>query len=254
MKNLIIVTGSSRGIGKSIASHFNKVYNSDTIILLLARDLPALEKIKAEILAEHVSSNNEIHAVQVDFGQEHSVNYYQDMLRRVLDSYDIHKIEHLVVVYNHGTLDHGLIEPFAQVLLRNRYEINLFSIWSLLAAINLYLPVDIVKNQIHVNISSGFGHKPFVNFSGQCTVRAAREMLFKCLTIEQPKIKVLSYEPGLVYTDMMDQFIEIAPEFKEDYDAGKFIKADDTAAFLVKLVHENSFETGSLVRYDSPTL
>jgi hypothetical protein len=39
-------------------------------------------------------------------------------------------------------------------------------------------------------------------------------MLFKCFALEQPNVKVLNYEPGIVYTDMLKQATEISEEYR----------------------------------------
>ena len=33
-------------------------------------------------------------------------------------------------------------------------------------------------------------------------------MLFKCLALEDPKLRVLNYQPGPVYTNMLDTYVE----------------------------------------------
>lgn len=62
----------------------------------------------------------------------------------------------LVCVYNHGTLLHGSIIDVASNNLRSNFEINLFSIWTLLASINVVLPSSLLPKQFHINISSDF--------------------------------------------------------------------------------------------------
>ncbi len=49
-------------------------------------------------------------------------------------------------------------------------------------------------------------------FLNHVLARASREMLFKCLALEQPSIRCLNYIPGIVNTDMLRQAFDINPE------------------------------------------
>ena len=52
----------------------------------------------------------------------------------------------------------------------------------------------------------------FLFFLNLVLARASREMLFKCLALEQPSIRCLNYIPGIVNTDMLRQAFDINPE------------------------------------------
>ena len=167
LKKLIIVTGSSRGIGLAIAQQFNSFCADDALIILMARDSVALASVKKEMIAQ---SRNKIETIQVDFAVAHEVSAYFEMLKSTLQSYqELNQFEELVVVYNHGTLEFGSVSLKAQEPLRQRFEINLFSIWTLLSAVNLLLPVTVIPKQFHVNISSGYGYQPHANWSVMCS-------------------------------------------------------------------------------------
>lgn len=66
----------------------------------------------------------------------------------------------LISIYNHGTLEYGKIDAVARHDLRKKFEVNVFSVWSLLAGIMLTIPETIIPKQFHVNISSGYAVKP----------------------------------------------------------------------------------------------
>jgi short-subunit dehydrogenase len=105
MKRLIIVTGSSRGIGKSIAEQFNTFYNSEALILLLARDLDALGQVKNDLILKSNNSNR-VEAVQVDFSVQRTVSDYVKILEEAIKETDLSQFEELYVVYNHATLEY----------------------------------------------------------------------------------------------------------------------------------------------------
>lgn len=59
-------------------------------------------------------------------------------------------------------------------------------------------------------------------------------MLFKCFALEQPDVKVLNYEPGIVYTDMLKQATEISVEYK-----GKIINNSFKILIKTKIIYFN---------------
>lgn len=154
MRRLIIVTGASRGIGKSIAIELNRFYNSNCHFLLLARDVAKLNEVRDQVERDS-SFRNTAKILSVDFSIQNQVSTYYELLKDALKDVDLDKFDHLLVIYNHGTLVFGQVSFVAQENLRENFENNLFSIWSMLAALNLLLPVNVIDKQFHVNISSG---------------------------------------------------------------------------------------------------
>lgn len=187
MKRLICVTGSSRGIGRSIALEFNKFYSKDTHFILFARDLNKLTEVKNQI-NEESNSLNKATTVEIDFSIQHEVADFYKLLKTNIP--EIH-FDELIFVYNHGSLEYGSVSLAAQETLRTKFEINLFSIWTLCSAVQLLLPTSLIKKQAHVNISSGYAMEHTANWSGQCCSRIARDMLFKCFALENPDLKVI---------------------------------------------------------------
>lgn len=167
MKRLIIVTGSSRGIGKAIATEFNQFYERDTTFLLLARDEVKLTQVQNQIFEDSGLKNQAILA-KVDFSKTNQVSDYFTILKNAFSSIVLNEFEELTVVYNHGTLEFGSVSLIAQEPLREKFETNLFSIWSLLSAINLLIPTTVIPRQFHVNISSGYANEAVAKWSGHC--------------------------------------------------------------------------------------
>ncbi|RNA38545.1 sepiapterin reductase [Brachionus plicatilis] len=249
MKRLIIVTGSSRGIGRSIALEINRAFNSDSSFLLLARDLESLESVKGQMVIDS-KAKNQIHLVQIDFSAQYEMSDYFSILKNTLTSSQVEKFNEVIAIYNHGTLEFGSVSLIAQENLRQKFETNLFSIWSLLSALNLFIPYSLVPKQTHVNISSGYANEPVANWSGHCCARSARDMLFKCFALEQPGFKILNYEPGIVYTDMLKQACQFSNDYKDGYTSGRFNMPEDTARKLVEIIRENAFLSGSKIKFN----
>lgn len=86
--------------------------------------------------------------------------------------------------------------------------------------------------------------------------RIARATLFKSLAVEQPGLRVLNYQPGPVYTDMLKQVFDnrsqIMPgsqSFGEDYQNNKFVKPETTVEKLLAIIETNQFENGTTIDY-----
>lgn len=205
LSRLVIITGASRGIGKTIAVEFSSFYTNNTHFILIARDLERLNEVKAQI--DHI--NNKVTIFQIDFSNDNlTFDDYFDLIK-TSTSQDIYS--EVIVVYNHGTLEYGSIVQTDDISLKKKFEINFFSIWKLLSSIERLFSYDSCK-RIHININSSYAHNSTANWSIQCTSRTSRQMLFKCLAKEKPQVKVLNYDPGIVYTDML----------KEAYDSNMF--------------------------------
>lgn len=190
MKRLVCVTGSSRGIGKSIALELNKFYTEQIDFILLARDATKLTEVKQQIVNES-SGQNRAFTIEIDFSVASQVDDYVRVLKEIIPgdrTYD-----ELIFVYNHGSLEFGSVSQAAQEALRTKFEINLFSVWNLCSAVSLLLPSSLIPKQIHVNISSGYAMDAHADWSGQCCSRVARDMLFKCFASENADIKVSFY-------------------------------------------------------------
>jgi short-subunit dehydrogenase len=167
---LIIVTGSSRGIGEAIATEFGQHFKNDAHILLMARDITKLNQVKKKILSSLPNSNNKVSVLNMDFSADYKVNDYFKLIKEILDDDYLANFDELYVIYNHGTLEFGSVSLVAQSnMLQEKFEVNLFSIWNLLAAVNLLIPTTVISKQFHVNISSGYSNEPTANWSAHCS-------------------------------------------------------------------------------------
>ncbi len=151
-KRLILVTGSSRGIGRAIVLNLNQTFASNVHFILMAQDSFELNKVKEKLIKD---SNNQNLAsiVEVDFSKKIEVADYFRMIKESLDKIDLTVFNELICIYNHGALEYGSVSLVAQGMLRRKFEINLFSVWNLLGAVNLFIPSSIIPRQFHVNIT-----------------------------------------------------------------------------------------------------
>jgi short-subunit dehydrogenase len=165
---LVVITGASRGIGASVAIEFSRKYDTNTEFILLARDLNNLNETKCKMMSLNKINESFIKIIKFDFSNKNlELEDYKETLNKALDR-QIKSYDELIVVYNHGTLDYGLIQNQTNQILQEKSQTNFISIWLLLNAIQSLFPENLVPKQFHINLNSSFSANPFANWSVQC--------------------------------------------------------------------------------------
>ncbi|NXN03698.1 SPRE reductase, partial [Sylvia borin] len=106
-----------------------------------------------------------------------------------------------------------------------------------------------------VNISSLCALEPFRSWALYCSGKAARDMLFRVLALEEPGIRVLNYAPGPLDTDM--QLLArtrtgdpgLRQHFQRLQEKGQLIDCSVSAQKLLRLLQEDSFPSGAHVDF-----
>lgn len=166
MERLIIVTGASRGIGSVIAKQANQKFKSNTIFLLIARDEHKLSEVKQEMLSQ--SPLNKIHSLKLDCGNDLKKNEIIDLIKKICSDIEIKDIKELFIFYNHGTLSLKSIES-AEETIKKEFQINVFSVWTLINAFKELFPLEFIPIQFHINISSLMATLVLKQYSAYCT-------------------------------------------------------------------------------------
>lgn len=260
MHRLVIITGASKGIGAQIALQTNQKFNDkQTTFLLVARDLAKLNEVANEMTK--ANSLSEVLTMSYDFSQVAKTEDLKNLLNARLKQKEA--FDELYVFYNHGTLKIDSVEKVADQA-TNEFQINVISVWTLMSALREMFPLNSVKKQFHINISSLLATALDKMCSVYCSTRIARATMFKCLALEQPELRVLNYQPGPVYTDMLkqihdnietsnqcksDQKITMYDNFTQDYDAGRLLTAEVTVRRMLDIIEKNEFQNGSSIDY-----
>jgi len=109
-----------------------------------------------------------------------------------------------------------------------------------------------------INISSGAGKKPYYGWSIYCGSKAAVDLFTRCVSLEQQAreypVKIISFAPGIVDTDMQQEIRSTAKEdfeqlerfvaFKND---GKLSKPEDVAEKVIELMFDKEFMDGGVI-------
>lgn len=209
-KVFLLITGASQGIGKQIAIKFVSLLEKGSHVLLLARNLKALQETAAKL-----PCNVAIECNSIDLGTA-TKNDLQSIIMSSLKGTDPKEFDRVIVVHNVGSV--GDVSKLTK-------DMTDIDIWRKYYDLNLFIPIilngvimEIFNDQTNtkkliINITSLFAIQPQIASGYYSTVKAAKEMFFKVFALENPEIDVLNYSPGPVDTDML-QYVckEIANE------------------------------------------
>ncbi|NWX25441.1 SPRE reductase, partial [Notiomystis cincta] len=106
-----------------------------------------------------------------------------------------------------------------------------------------------------VNVSSLCAREPFRSWALYCAGKAARDMMFRVLALEEPAVRVLSYAPGPLDTDM--QLLArtktgdagMRQHFQRMQESGQLLDSSVSAQKLLHLLLEDSFPSGAHVDF-----
>ncbi|XP_069832409.1 sepiapterin reductase-like [Dendropsophus ebraccatus] len=109
-----------------------------------------------------------------------------------------------------------------------------------------------------VNVSSLAAIKPFKSWTLYCAGKAAREMMFRVLAEEEEDVRVLSYGPGPMDTEMQEQVrtqtadAELRLLFVNMKNEGKLVDAAVSARKMLDVIESDTYKSGDHVDfYDS---
>ncbi len=241
MKKTILITGSSRGIGKSIASLFANDLNNN-IVINCNKDTENLEKVKNELL----KINPNILAVKCDVSDYNEVAKMFETIKSTFNT----GVD--VLINNAGVSNIALFNTQSIDEIYKNININLLS------AINCsHIAIqDMIKNQSGciINISSIWGE---VGASMEVAYSTAKSGLIgftKALAKENApsNIRVNTISVGVIDTDMNKFLADEEREYLEnEIPMGRFGTTDEVAKLCSFLSTDNaSYITGQVIRID----
>uniref|UniRef100_A0A8C9URV1 Sepiapterin reductase n=1 Tax=Spermophilus dauricus TaxID=99837 RepID=A0A8C9URV1_SPEDA len=221
--------------------------------LLTARNEEALKQLEAELVAEHPGLR--VVWVPADLGSDAGL---QQLLGALRDLPRPEGLQRLLLINNAATLG-DVSKGFLS--LSDPAEAN--SYWAMNLTSMLCLTTGLLRAfqdcpgliRTVVNISSISALQPFKGWALYCAGKAARAMLFQVLAAEEPSVRVLSYDPGIMDTDMQ----KLARETSVDPDLrkrlqdlktkGELVDCGVSAQKLLNLLQTDTFESGAHVSF-----
>lgn len=224
---MIIITGTSKGIGKAIAENY----------------LALGEKVLG-IGRNHTISHPGYSSIQCDLSDPGSVEQisFPDLSR-----------EEIIFIHNAGIL--GKVDYFEKLdplEITKVMQVNLFAGAAILQKLLQQLPK--VANFKCIFISSGAGKNPIASWASYCASKAAVDLFCQTIQLEEQQLgrshfHCLSVAPGVVDTDMQagirntqqTSFSEVE-RFKEYKNSNQLYSPELVAKKLYRLVHETRLE------------
>ncbi len=237
-KKKVLVTGSSRGIGKAIAVKFAK--KGFDVIINCAHNEEALLKTKNEIEGYQVSC----HAFLGDMGDYSAAKDLFHQIKKLYGSID-------VLVNNAGISYVGLLTDMTPEDWNKVLQTNLTSVYN---CCSLAVP-DMVQKQRGkiINISSVWG-----NIGASCEVaysasKGGMNAFTKALAKElaPSNIQVNAVACGAIDTEM-NHFLEDAELMSliEEIPANRLGRAEEVADLVYHLAYKNEYLTGQIIGLD----
>ena len=258
-KSFVLITGASRGLGRTIAIEFSKKVAPGSVFLLVARTADALEETKAAVLA--VSPSVEVITKSVDLTKPDRQAYLDLITSAVTaNGRSASDFDHAVLVHNAGSLGNLALKVSQfedEKEIESYYSFNLFS---MIVLNTQFLRVfnDESKKRSVIQISSLGAVQPFKTWGYYCSGKAARDMIMRSLALEDPSINVLNYAPGPFESAIYEEATkntgdeETRKIFNATRDEGKILTPEQTTKKLVRILGEKKYAGEHIDFYDVP--
>uniref|UniRef100_A0A8C5L978 Sepiapterin reductase n=2 Tax=Jaculus jaculus TaxID=51337 RepID=A0A8C5L978_JACJA len=167
-------------------------------------------------------------------------------------------LQRLLLVNNAGTLgdvSKGFLNLNDPAEVNNYWAVNLTSMLCLTSGTLKAFPASPGFSRTVVNISSLCALQPFKGWALYCAGKAARDMMFQVLAAEEPSVRVLSYAPGPLDTDMQQLAREtsVDPELRSRLQQlkskGELVDCGASALKLLSLLQADTFQSGAHVDF-----
>lgn len=187
---LVIITGTSQGLGKAFFDHFSR---QDYAIFAIARRfLPEQHELQQKDPHKYILELQDL----AKLGSR-TLN----KLKRVLKNSEL---EQLVFINNAGIIDPiGTVGNLDEAALKKSIAVNLTA--PLLITNCLFSDALDYRQVTIINISSGAATTPIEGWPAYCTVKAGVKMFFDVLKVQNlknPKVTVENIDPGIIDTGM----------------------------------------------------
>jgi NAD(P)-dependent dehydrogenase (short-subunit alcohol dehydrogenase family) len=201
----VLVTGSGNGIGRAIARKFAEAGASN--IILFGRTEPSLLETKDIIEKEHPKSK--VTYFTLDVTDEDGVNRAFSVIHTDIGAVD-------VLVSNAGYLPD--LGPVRESSLNDWWRGMEVNVRGPLILIKAFLELA-APNAALLNISSSVAHVSYYpGYSSYASSKLAAAKAFEYIQKENPSIRVISFHPGVVMTEMQEKSTKalgMAPSFDD---------------------------------------
>ena len=240
MNKVVLMTGASRGIGKSTATEFAK--NNYNIVINYNNNKEAAEDLKNKLKSKY---NIECLAIKADVSNEQEVD---NMIEDVINTFG--RID--VLVNNAGIAQDTLLEDKTKEMFQKTLNINLIGTFLVSKKVSKYMLKE--KKGCIINISSTNGIDTYYPYSIDYDASKAGVIsLTKNLAVElAPYIRVNSVAPGWVNTEMnKDLDKEFINKETKKILLNRFANPEEIAKVIYFLASDSaSYINGEIIKVD----
>lgn len=243
VKNLVIITGTSRGIGFSLAK---RLLGPENCLICISR-----QKNDA-LVQEATSTGCSLEYMNIDLTRS---NTLEPLMSKVFERLQKECFSRLCLVNNAGML--APVKPIGLAdssTLAANISVNIIAPIILMNLFIRYFGTYKADKRI-INISSGAATSPYPGWTAYCSSKAALKMASQCIHAEQEnyphRVKVVSFAPGVVDTAMQTEIRNTDPEdfalvdrFKKLKDDGGLLSPDIVAVRISELLFNEPFPDG----------
>ena len=246
--NVIIITGTSRGLGESLA---RKLISKENLIFCISRS-------SNEILREKAKEENcYLKQIELDLTNLHEIEDKMDEIFKEI-KIKISMLKTITLINNAGVVSPiKTIEKCTSDEIINNLSVNTMAPMILSSKFIQNL-MDFEGEKRIINISSGAGKHPYHGWSCYCSSKAAIDLFTQCVGMEQEAAKyptkILSFGPCIIDTNMQAQIrqssesdfmqIERFIGFKEK---GLLREPSYVAEKVIELIFSKEFKQGGVI-------
>ncbi|XP_069112521.1 sepiapterin reductase-like [Argopecten irradians] len=250
-KTFAVITGASRGLGRSMALQFGAKFPDGSVLVLMSRNVENLESVKSEVTLS--SPNIKVLVQQYDQGDVENVEFFKGVFSNILleNCFNVSDFDQYMIVHNCASLGDITkrsleVSDFRSV--RTYYDVNVTGM-ILLNTSFFQTFSDSSKPRIVINISSACACAPLAAFGLYCSGKIARDMYMRVLAEEEPSLRILTFAPGCADTEMSREVETLCLNSSmKTFRANGIMKHPDVPiTILVKILEENEFENAAFI-------
>ena len=250
-----IVTGASKGLGRSIARLFAKEWGrkeAKVDLVLVARSRSGLEETR-QLVGEEAPSVK-VHIVVADLGDPAAFDGVSAQIGALVEAQKPSPNARCVLVHNAGSLGDVSKWGCHVTALEASVYMNL-NFATFVGLTSYFLSQFAGRKCFIINISSILGSVPIPAFSLYGAGKAARDQFLRVLCKENAELRVLSYSPGPCDTEMHERLRTTAvneesrKNAQEAFEKGQILKPDQSINKLVQLLREDTYKNAEVIDY-----
>lgn len=250
---MCVISGASRGFGRAVCRELAARVAPGSALLLVARSGETLRR-EAEELRERCPGLG-VHWLAADLSTE-------DGVRRTVtaagEMENLQEADTLLIINNAGSLG-DISKSFVDITAVGEVDryltFNVSSALCLTSSLLKAFPQRPGLQRVVVNVSSLAALQPFKSWTLYCAGKAARDMMFRVLAEEEADIRVLSYAPGPLDTEMQEEVrtrtadAEQRQLFIKMKNDGALVDSEVSARKMLDLIQTDGYTSGAHVDF-----